>query len=203
MAWSQAPRWCWSWVDASYATTVPERARTHPDSWSLYSGLHFVRMLSTLLIISWFVTGALLAAVALKVLDDQHPLDYKLPLYSQFAMIGLLALIYLILPESPWWLVSAGKDDSRTRSVLLKLKQGVPDYDVDLELEVMKNTVDEQRRRSKYEGSIPVRAIFQGLNGKRLIIALWPKLTQQFVGLSVFNSYAAYFCEFSQDLAND
>lgn len=110
-------------------------------------------------------------------------------------MIGLLALIYLILPESPWWLVSAGKDDNRTRAVLSRLKKGVPNYDVELELEVMKNTVAEQRRRSSYEGSIPMTAIFQGLNLKRLVIALWPKLTQQFVGLSVFNSYAAYFCE--------
>lgn len=36
-------------------------------------------------------------------------------------------------------------------------------------------------------------AIFRGTNGWRLLIALWPKLMQQFVGLSVFNSYSTYF----------
>jgi hypothetical protein len=139
-----------------------------------------------------------MASVALQVLQQQHPLNYKLPIYSQWAMIGLLAIVYTILPESPWWLVSSGRLD-KARSTLARLKKNVPGYDVDEEVAVMKNTVDEQRHRASYEKTIPMKAIFQGLNGKRLIIALWPKLSQQFVGLSVFNSYAAYFCECFND----
>ena len=37
-------------------------------------------------------------------------------------------------------------------------------------------------------------AVFQGRNFIRFIIASWPKITQQFVGLAVFNTYATYFC---------
>jgi len=109
-------------------------------------------------------------------------------------MIGLLAVIYLIIPESPWWLVSKGHNE-RARSSLAKLKKGVSGYNVDVEIAVMVNTVEQQRMRAEYKKALPWTAIFKGQNGKRLIIALWPKLTQQFVGLSVFNSYAAYFCE--------
>ncbi|CBF71756.1 predicted protein [Aspergillus nidulans FGSC A4] len=36
-------------------------------------------------------------------------------------------------------------------------------------------------------------AVFQGRNLLRFIIAGWPKITQQFVGLSVFNSNVTYF----------
>lgn len=38
-------------------------------------------------------------------------------------------------------------------------------------------------------------AVFKGRNLLRFIIAGWPKITQQFIGLSVFNTYATYFCK--------
>jgi MFS transporter, SP family, general alpha glucoside:H+ symporter len=38
-------------------------------------------------------------------------------------------------------------------------------------------------------------AVFQGRNLLRFFIAGWPKITQLFVGLTVFNTYAVYFCE--------
>jgi hypothetical protein len=116
-------------------------------------------------------------------------------------MIALLLVIYAILPESPWWLVSVGRLD-QARASLARLKKGVSGYDVDLEVEIMVNTVAEQRKRAECDKAVPWTAIFRGLNRKRLIIALWPKLTQQFVGLSVFNSYAAYFCECSEAIGH-
>ena len=56
-------------------------------------------------------------------------------------------------------------------------------------------TVEEERRiasETKNEGKL---AVFKGINGWRLFIASWPKVMQQFVGLSVFNTYSTYFCE--------
>lgn len=51
----------------------------------------------------------------------------------------------------------------------------------------------EAARRDKQEGSM---AVFQGRNLLRFFIASWPKITQQLVGLSVFNTYATYFCKY-------
>jgi len=140
----------------------------------------------------WYVSGQLMSSVALQRLNKTHPYDFRLAIYTQWGMIGGLALVYLVLPESPWWLVMKGKTD-KARRTLLRLKGGIPEYDVEVELQVMENTINEQRHRAQYNKAIPLKEIFRGMNGKRLIIALWPKLCQQFVGLSVFNSYATYF----------
>lgn len=135
-----------------------------------------------------------MSSVTLQRLGITRPYDFRLAIYTQWGMIGGLAIIYLCLPESPWWLMQKDKVDQARKS-LNRLKGGVQDYEVEVELAVMRNTIDEQRTRAKQQGAIPLRMIFSGLNGKRLIIALWPKFQQQFVGLSVFNNYATYFCK--------
>jgi hypothetical protein len=54
-------------------------------------------------------------------------------------------------------------------------------------------TIEEENRVVQANKSYGLLSIFKGTNGWRLLIALWPKLMQQFVGLSVFNSYSTYF----------
>lgn len=54
-------------------------------------------------------------------------------------------------------------------------------------------TVEEERRVAIATSQDDFFAIFRGTNGWRLIIAAWPKIAQQFVGLSVFNTYATFF----------
>jgi MFS family permease len=59
----------------------------------------------------------------------------------------------------------------------------------------MTTTLMEERHRARQDRQEGMWAVFQGRNLLRFIIAAWPKITQQFVGLSVFNTYATYFCE--------
>lgn len=54
-------------------------------------------------------------------------------------------------------------------------------------------TVEEERRLAIQNSEIGFWTIFKGTNGWRLLIAAWPKIAQQFVGLAVFNTYATYF----------
>ena len=143
---------------------------------------------------SWYVIGQLMASVSLQQLNKRHPDDYLTAIYTQFAMLGLLAILYLFLPETPWFLITSGQT-GKARALLQKLKGDIPGYSVDIELAVLQNTVEEQRHRANVVGKMPLKMIFRGLNLKRLIIALWPKLTQQAVGLSVFNNYSTYFCK--------
>jgi SP family general alpha glucoside:H+ symporter-like MFS transporter len=42
-----------------------------------------------------------MASTALKAHSVSNPLDWKTPVYSQFAMIGLSIIIFVFLPESP------------------------------------------------------------------------------------------------------
>ncbi len=57
----------------------------------------------------------------------------------------------------------------------------------------MQATIEEERRTAQENSQLGFWTIFKGTNGKRLLIAAWPKIAQQFVGLAVFNTYATYF----------
>jgi len=61
----------------------------------------------------------------------------------------------------------------------------------------MDATVVEERRMAERNSEMGQMAVFKGRNLIRFLIASWPKITQQFVGLAVFNSYATYFCKSS------
>lgn len=60
----------------------------------------------------------------------------------------------------------------------------------------MTATIDMERYTAELNKEEGQWAIFEGRNLIRFIIASWPKVTQQFVGLSVFNTYATYFCKY-------
>lgn len=58
----------------------------------------------------------------------------------------------------------------------------------------MSATIEEERAIAKRDSHEGLWAVFKGRNLLRFFIAAWPKITQQFVGLSVFNTYSTYFC---------
>lgn len=37
----------------------------------------------------------------------------------KWAMIGIIAIIFVLLPESPWWLVSKGRHDQASKVLIL------------------------------------------------------------------------------------
>jgi hypothetical protein len=45
-------------------------------------------------------------------------------------MVGLIGIIFVFLPESPWWLASKGKIDKTTK-VLQLCNGGVEGYDIE------------------------------------------------------------------------
>lgn len=59
----------------------------------------------------------------------------------------------------------------------------------------MSTTVAQERILAEQNSKEGTWAVFKGRNLIRFIIASWPKVVQQFVGLSVFNTYATYFCK--------
>lgn len=59
----------------------------------------------------------------------------------------------------------------------------------------MSATVTEERIVAERNAEEGAWAVFQGRNRIRFLIAAWPKIAQQLVGLAVFNTYATYFCK--------
>ncbi|KAB8218924.1 general substrate transporter [Aspergillus novoparasiticus] len=144
----------------------------------------------------WFVVGQIFASVALNRLHSIDPLDFRTPIYTQWAMVGATIIIFIIMPETPWWLVSKGKIDKASK--MLRTYNGrVEGYDVSEQIEIMSATVIEERRIAERDSQEGMWAVFQGRNFIRFVIAGWPKMTQQFVGLAVFNSNATYFFQYA------
>ncbi|KAK6077039.1 MFS alpha-glucoside [Seiridium cupressi] len=140
----------------------------------------------------WFVIGQLFASVALDRLSASDPYDFRVPIYTQWAMIGGIGIIFVFLPESPWWLASKGKLEKAAK-VLRFFNGKVEGYDVEEQIEVMTATVEVERQQAELHKELGLFAVFKGRNLLRFVIAGWPKVAQQFVGLAVFNTYATYF----------
>ncbi|KAJ4328834.1 hypothetical protein N0V84_000621 [Fusarium piperis] len=144
----------------------------------------------------WFVLGQLFASVALNRLNASNPYDFRDAIYTQWGMIGLILIIFLFLPESPWWLASKGKTDQAAK--VLNLCYGrVEGYNVQEQIDIMTATVAIERAQAERDEEVGPWAVFRGRNLIRFIIAGWPKVTQQFVGLAVFNTYATYFFQYA------
>ncbi|KAF2226018.1 MFS transporter [Elsinoe ampelina] len=144
----------------------------------------------------WFIVGQLAGAIALNRLNATDPLDFRTPIYTQWAMIGVMLIIFLLLPESPWWLAGKGKTEKAAKVVNL-VNRDVPGYNAHEVINVMTATIEEEQYTAKKNAQQGAMAVFQGRNFIRFIIASWPKVTQQFVGLSVFNTYSTYFFQYA------
>lgn len=59
----------------------------------------------------------------------------------------------------------------------------------------MTATVLLEEQTAELNAEVGPWAVFQGRNLLRFVISGWPKITQQFVGLTVFNTFAVYFCK--------
>ncbi|EMT68785.1 General alpha-glucoside permease [Fusarium odoratissimum] len=64
-------------------------------------------------------------------------------------------------------------------------------------VEIMTSTLAVERQQAEQNSELGPWAVFKGRNLIRFIISGWPKITQQFVGLAVFNTYATYFFQYA------
>ncbi|KAF2025711.1 general substrate transporter [Setomelanomma holmii] len=144
----------------------------------------------------WFVLGQLFASVALNRLHLVDPLNFRTPIYTQWAMIGLAGIIFVLLPESPWWCVGKGKLD-QAQTVLNTCHVHHEDFNIQEQIDVMSATIAHERQLTELNKEVGIWEISKGRNLVRFIIAAWPKIVQQFVGLAVFNTYATYFFQYA------
>ncbi|GKT47982.1 MFS transporter fmqE [Colletotrichum spaethianum] len=140
----------------------------------------------------WFALGQFFAPVALQVMSKYAPEDWLTPIYTQWSQIGLMIIIYALVPESPAWCVTRGKLDTARKS-LRRLYRDVEGYDLEQQLQLLVITVDHELEVARTQKNVQWYAIFKGVDGRRTITALWTLMTQQFVGLTLFSTFASYF----------
>lgn len=76
--------------------------------------------------------GAFFAPLSLSLFKKTDPNNFKTPLFIQFGLLGVMAIIFVLLPESPWFLVTQGKLEQAHENLTL-VNGGVKGYDVDYE----------------------------------------------------------------------
>ena len=122
-----------------------------------------------------------------------------------------MAIIYLVIPESPFWCAARGQHD-RGRAIVNRLNGGIPGYDVDFHYGLLRQTVELEQKRSKemtggeesfWQTIKNTKEIFIGVNGRRTLIAFMPAAVQQLTGLAVLSSYSSYFAQVSALLSHE
>ncbi|KAF5529487.1 maltose permease [Fusarium napiforme] len=78
------------------------------------------------------------------LLNRKNPNIWLTPIYTQWAQIGIMCLIYVFLPESPAWCVSRGNADGAKKQ-LLRLNRGVFDYDEEHQYQTIVQTFGHER----------------------------------------------------------
>ncbi|KAF5007945.1 hypothetical protein FDECE_5757 [Fusarium decemcellulare] len=151
-----------------------------------------IRGLLTTSYMFWYVCSQIFAPLALRQLAFKDPYNFKIPILTQWGMLGGMLVINLFfLPESPWWLVQKGMFN-KAETVLARTRKGVPGYNVKSELSIIIATVERERQLATEETN-QYKEIFKGVNLFRLLICFWPKAMQQLTGQSVTNNYGTYF----------
>lgn len=140
----------------------------------------------------WWTVGSFCSYVALQRMAAKKPYHWLEPVYTQWAQVGLMLIIYLFLPESPAWCVTANQID-RAKRELRKLNGNVPGYDIDEQVNILVLAVEHERDVAAEQRREHWTAIFRGTDGMRTLVSLWTNLSQQFIGLTLFGTFGAYF----------
>ncbi|KAF1966119.1 MFS general substrate transporter [Bimuria novae-zelandiae CBS 107.79] len=83
----------------------------------------------------WWTVGSFFTHVALQRLNHRDPFDWLTPIYIQWGHVGLMAIIYICLPESPAWCASVGKE-AQAKKWLKFIHRDVEGYDVEYQYQV-------------------------------------------------------------------
>ncbi|KAH8172225.1 sugar transporter domain-containing protein [Sarocladium implicatum] len=140
----------------------------------------------------WFSLGQFFAPVALKIHSEVDANDWLTPIYTQWSQIGLMLIIYLVVPETPAWCVTRGHEE-RAKKALRRLHWEIPDYDVDRQYDLLLIAVNHEIEVARASNKEKWYSIFRGTDGRRTVTALWTLMAQQFLGLTLFSTFASYY----------
>lgn len=142
----------------------------------------------------WWTLGTFFAHVALQVMYEENPYSYLIPIYTQWGHVGLMILIYIFVPESPFWCVTRGRT-GQAKKELARLYYGVKDFDLEQQYQILVMAVEHERAIAAEQQREKWYAIFRGTDGLRTVISLWTNMAQQFIGLTLFSTFGSYFFE--------
>ncbi|KIR70588.1 sugar transporter [Cryptococcus deuterogattii CA1014] len=118
--------------------------------------------------------------------------NFFAPVALQWGHIGLMLVIYLLLPESPAWCATRGLEEKAKKN-MQRIYRGVTDFDVDVQYEGLVRAVQHEEAVAAEYKRLSWYNIFRGVDGFRTIVSTWALFSQQLLGLTLFNTYSSYF----------
>lgn len=107
-------------------------------------------------------------------------MDYLTPIYTEWAVIGIMIIIYIIIPETPYWCAARGRHEQGRKTIQF-LNGGIEGYDVDFHYDLVRRAVEkEQSYQKQIDGDrggflqelANVKEVFIGVNGVSLDLLL-------------------------------
>ncbi|KAI7176780.1 putative transporter [Hortaea werneckii] len=115
--------------------------------------------------------------------------SYRIPIAIQFAWALILSFGMFCLPETPRFLVKAGKDSKALKSLMTLRRLPADDPQLIAELEEIKGNWEYE----KSVGSAGYIECFRGTTGKRLITGIILQSLQQLVGINFIIYYGTTY----------
>lgn len=140
----------------------------------------------------WWTLGSFCTHVALQTLNKQDPYNWLTPVYTQWGHIGVMAIIFICLPESPSWCATVGKEERAKKNIRF-IYYGAKNFNVEHHYQLLALTVEHEKALAVEQRNESWFAIFKGTDGRRTITAMWTIVAQQFLGLALFGSFGTYF----------
>ncbi|KAB5546910.1 sugar transporter [Coniochaeta sp. 2T2.1] len=149
----------------------------------------------------WNRIGSFLSPLVLTLVQAAEPLNYKVPILTQWGFVGIMLPIFLYIPETPAYYAEKDQDE-KGKACLRRVYGKVEGYDCDVEYSIIKNTILEERRLLHDHGvkDNGFRQVlrsyvecFRGPNARRTLGSALPVCAQQLTGLSFLNTYASLF----------
>ncbi|KAL4876472.1 MFS general substrate transporter [Aspergillus karnatakaensis] len=151
----------------------------------------------------WNVIGKFLANLVLMIVHERNPNDYKTPILTQWAFLGLMLPIFVFLPETPAYYANKNQD-TQGEKTLARINGKIPGYNVLAEYSIIRNTIllekqareefGDDRRDTDIAGILrSYIECFHRRNVRRTLGACLPGCAQQLAGLSFLNTYASLF----------
>ncbi|KXJ88807.1 putative maltose permease [Microdochium bolleyi] len=151
-----------------------------------------LRGLTTCLIALAFTLGPFIVALIVNFHGNTGDAwSYRAIFCSQYGFAAIAAAFVFFMPESPWWLVSKGRDEKALKS-LQRLGYSSTDGSAAKRLANIKVTLEEVKKET--DGATYAEC-FRASNLRRTIISITPLVAQQFTGIVFAASYSTYYAQ--------
>ncbi|KAH7041567.1 putative maltose permease [Microdochium trichocladiopsis] len=151
-----------------------------------------LRGLTTCLIALSFTLGPFIVALIVNFHGDTGDAwSYRAVFCAQYGFAVIAAVFVFLMPESPWWLVSKGREDKALKS-LNRLGYSSVNGEAAKRLANIKVTLEEVKQET--DGATYAEC-FRRSNLRHTIVSITPLVAQQFTGIVFAASYSTYYAQ--------